>query len=536
MILPLRRKTNILILVVVLICTVIVLRISRKDTRQTPNLDIEQAQSLAAELKSARTLPALPGPHPTANHFRVREFKQANQSSSLQEPLQEGAQIELVYMAKETRRPITAGEVSIRQENSDFPIFGTAIGEDGRNFLEMYPGKYKIRVDSPGYGRQDESIEVLSMMDRIRKIIELSRTIVVKGIVKNARGHPQEGTEVDVFQEGFRVSQKTGTTGEFDVRLRIQPILKIIAHLPPHPIAELGPIFWDETNIPYLQITLPKEADTAWLKGKVLDEQGKPVKNAAVEVTTNASYAISDKSFLWMEPWLRILQTRSDSDGFFVFQLPRPCKAWLAVFAEDFEVHREILQVSSDAELKISLMRHPQFEVKVHDLEGKEILGITVMGLSPVGREVVHEASVSGRYYANEYPFTIFGRGVLNDLGFTKGEWIDKPRDEIVLELGQCVVQGKVIDETGRPVKAFNVYVTYKNDKIYGSYQLFCADFPTKFYSEYGLFAMKHLVPGSATFTVTANSAYGESEPWSQDLVVSEGRPTFFQIVLNKRF
>jgi hypothetical protein len=254
-----------------------------------------------------------------------------------------------------------------------------------------------------------------------------------------------------------------------------------------------------------------------------------------VEVNTNARYPISDKAYLWMEPWLQISRTTSAPDGSFSLELPRPSKVWLAVFAEDFETHREILQITSDAELKILLSRHPQFEVKVHDLEGKKISGITVMGLSPEGKEVVHETSVSGRFYATEYPFTIFGRDISNNLGFTKGEWISKQQEEIILEIGQCVVQGKVIDQTGRPVKAINAYVTYKNDETYRNYLLFRMDFPIKFYSEDGLFALRNLVPGNATITITANAAYGECEPFSQEVLITKQRATFLPVVLNKK-
>jgi hypothetical protein len=66
------------------------------------------------------------------------------------------------------------------------------------------------------------------------------------------------------------------------------------------------------------------------------------------------------------------------------------------------------------------------------------------MGLSPDGIEVLQEAKENAKYYSTEYPFTIFGRGIMNNLGFTKVEWIDKYRNEIVLTLGQCVIQGRV--------------------------------------------------------------------------------------------
>ncbi len=529
------RSRFILLILGVILIGVISIPVFRDKTKGFSRSENVPPQPQTAHPETNRTELPSTGAYPAHLHPLIRTRSELNQSSA-PNPGEQRAQVEVCYIDSETRRMISAGTISIRLENAASPLFSAEIEEGGRNYLEMDPGKYKIRVDSSGYGKQDENIEVLSRLDRIKKTIELSRTIAIRGIVRNFIGRPQEGAEVEIFQDGYRATQATGSTGEFEAQLRIQPIIKIIAHHPPHPIAELGPIFWDEKSIPYLQITLPKDADVALLKGKVLDENGKPVKSAAVQVNTNARYSISDKTYLWMEPWLQISQTTSDADGSFSLELPRPCKAWLAVFAEDFEPHRETLQISSDAELKISLSRHPQFAVKVHDREGKEISGITVMGLSPEGKEVVHEASVSGRYYATEYPFTIFGRDFLNNLGFTKGEWINKYREEIILELGQCVVQGKVIDQAGSPVKALNVSVTYQNDETYRNYLLFRMDFPTKFYSEDGVFSLRNLVPGNATITITANAAYGESIPFSQDVLVTEQKTTFLQVVLNKKW
>jgi protocatechuate 3,4-dioxygenase beta subunit len=534
---PLSSKSKIILLVLtgIMIGAVSISRIGREKPKDAARSETMPRQQRIAEHETKKTELPLIIPYPAVAHPPVRARLYPNQSND-QDPLQERAQVEVCYIDKETQQAIIAGKIAIGLENADSPIFSAEIGEDGRNYLEMDPGKYKIRMDSSGYSRQDETIEVFSRLDRIRKTIQLSRTIAVRGIVRNFKGRPQEGADVELFQDGFRASAKTGTTGEFEALLRIQPIRKIIAHHPPHPIAELGPISLDESTIPYLEITLPKDADVVLLKGKVLDDEGSPIKKAAVEVHTSSRYAISDSAYQWMEPWLQLSQTRSDSDGAFSFELPRPCKAWLTVIADNLEPYRETLQISSDTEIKVFLLRHPQFEVKVRDIEGHEISGISIMGLSPAGKEVVHEAPESGAYYATEYPFTIFGRGISNNLGFTKGLWINQYQNEIILESGQWMVRGKVIDQTGSPVKAFNVFVTYKNDETYKGYLLFRADFPDKFYDEDGLFIVKNLVPGKATITVTANAADGEWEPFSRDMTVTDQRGTIIQVALNKKW
>jgi len=236
-----------------------------------------------------------------------------------------------------------------------------------------------------------------------------------------------------------------------------------------------------------------------------------------------------------MEPWLQHQVTHSNAEGAFSLELPKPCKAWLTVLVDNLESYRETLEISKDLEKNVYLTRHRLFDVRVRDVAGNDIQGISVMGLSPDGIEVLQEAKENAKYYSTEYPFTIFGRGIMNNLGFTKVEWIDKYRNEIVLTLGQCVIQGRVTDEIGNPIKAFSVGMTYSNDEFYKSYPLFREDWPNTFYSEDGQFVLRNLLPGRASISITASSALGDWEPFMQEVIVTEGRASIIRAAMKRK-
>ena len=530
-----RLRILLVIAIACLVCMIAVMRISREKLQIHGSSDKTAERSIPAELRT-NAKPAIASGNPGVTPFVSSVRPPFSPTESQGHVLPQGrAIVEFCYVDQDTQRPVTSGRLTIRAEQLELPVFDAAVGGDGCNLLEMDPGKYRVRVDCSGYSKRDESIEILSQLDRVKKTILLSKTIKVRGIVRNSRGQPQAGANIEFIQEGFRASAQSGLRGEFEALLQIQPIKKLFAYRPPHPAAELGPILIQETNNPYLEITLPKDAPALILRGKVFDDQGRPMEGAAIEVHTNAGYSITEKEYAWMEPWLQHQVTHSNAEGVFSLELPKPCKAWLTVLADNLESYRETLEISKDLDKNVYLTRHRLFDVKVRDVEGNDIQGISVMGLSPDGTEVLQAAKENGKYYSTEYPFTIFGRGIMNNLGFTKVEWIDKYRDEIVLTLGQCAVQGRATDEMGNPIKAFSVGITYSNNESYKSYLLFRGEFPNTFYSEDGQFVLKNLLPGRASILITASSALGDWEPFMQEVIVTEGRAGIIRAVMKRK-
>lgn len=530
-------KLRILLVIAIacLICMIAIMRSSREKLQIDGSSGKTAERPIPTKLRSnAKSAFASGNPVVTPFVSSVRPGFSPTESQVDVSP-QGRAIVEFCYVDQDTQRPVTSGRITIRAEQVELPAFDAAVGDDGCNLLEMDPGKYRVRVDCSGYSKRDESVEILSQPDRIKKTILLSKTIKVRGIVRNSWGQPQAGANIEFIQEGFRASAQSGSGGEFEALLQIQPIKKIFAYRPPHPVAELGSVLIQETNNPYLEITLPKDAPVLKLRGKVFDDQGSPVEGAAIEVHTNARYSITEKEYAWMEPWLQHQVTHSNAEGAFSLELPKPCKAWLTVLVDNLESYRETLEISKDLEKNVYLTRHRLFDVRVRDVAGNDIQGISVMGLSPDGIEVLQEAKENAKYYSTEYPFNIFGRGIMNNLGFTKVEWIDKYRNEIVLTLGQCVIQGRVTDEIGNPIKAFSVGMTYSNDEFYKSYPLFREDWPNIFYSEDGQFVLRNLLPGRASISITASSALGDWEPFMQEVIVTEGRASIIRAAMKRK-
>jgi hypothetical protein len=441
--------------------------------------------------------------------------------------------LEVRFVDEISKHPITPGRVIV--EPFYGPNLDVDLNNDGAALIEAEPGSYTLRSSCPGYIDWSDDVEVPSRPGYIEKTVELGRLILVRGIVRNAKRQPQAGANITFFQDGSSSTINSGSGGRFETILVAHDIQKLYAFKPPHPIAEMGPITLDEAHNPYLEITLPPEAAVVRLSGRILDDQGKPVAGAAVSVRPEHLYDVSndrhDIIIRMAQISYYINSIKSDSEGHFSLEILPQRNVPLRVNARNLEGYSETLDLTKDVEKSIYLKRHPMFRVTVQDADGRQVSGMDVIGESPDGRNVVSSTSEVGKYFATAYPFRIFADGIKKNLGISTSQWVGTYRGEIVLVLGQGHLAGRVIDESGNPVRFLTITVKTAGDNSYHRSSGF------DFYSEDGSFELQNIIPGKASISISAGSPrLRESlEPFEQDLLVEEGRTAHLRAVLNRK-
>ncbi|MBZ5496279.1 MAG: carboxypeptidase-like regulatory domain-containing protein [Acidobacteriia bacterium] len=440
------------------------------------------------------------------------------------------ALVEIDYVDGLTNRPVTSGTITIE------PFYGpdltAELNDEGKIFFEAEPGDYYLRSSCPEYYKKMENIAVPQASGNIQKIIRLSRSVFLRGIVKNADGKAQPEACITIVAGGESCISRSGNNGIFEAQLPAHNIDKIYAFRPPHAIAELGPLTLSESHNPFLEITLPEDYETVRLTGKVLDDQNRPVEDAWVELRAKSSYREQRPHILIsMAERSYYDSIRTDAAGRFSVELLPQREVALTVRAENLEYYSETLDVLNDVHRDIRLKRDPLFKVKVQDIDGHLVSGLGVTAIAPSGRAVHFYSSEKGVYFASSYPFVIFAAGLNNNLGTTASAWIGSYRDEITLTLGQAQIAGRAMDEAGNPVKFIRVdFLLARADSYH------CGG-PMEFYSQDGSFVIRNLVAGKASLTITpgfSEQRKGLNE-FQQDVAVTEGRTTFVPVIFKAK-
>lgn len=440
--------------------------------------------------------------------------------------------IEVDYIDEVTKRPVTSGTITI--EPFYGPDLNVELDGEGRVFLEADPGDYYLRSSCPGYYKTMEKIVASMTPGNVLKIVRLSKSIHLRGMVRNADGNAQPDAYIVMVQGQDSNMARSGSNGLFEVELPAQNIDRIYAFRPPHPIAELGPLTFSETQNPFVEITLPKDSKTVKLTGRIWDDQKQPVEDAVIECRTTSVYRERDLP-------IRVLMAedsshetiRSDSAGRFMIEFLPERKVTLSVHAQDLESYSEVLDVLRDTQLEIRLKSVPRFKVRVQDIDGHQVSGLGILAYSPDsnGRSVLNYSSEKGYYTATSYPFTIFATGLNTNLGTTASAWIGGFNDEITLTLGQAQIAGRAVDEAGNPIRFIRVDLMLTRTDSYR-----CGGW-LEFYSSDGSFLIKHLVQGEASLSISPGFSEQRKilDEFQQSVIVGDGRTTFVSAVLKSK-
>jgi hypothetical protein len=441
------------------------------------------------------------------------------------------ATIEICLIDEMTRLPIAAGQVILDERLSGATLLDREFAGSGCVLFDADPGKYLMRLASPGYIGVVESLDFNSNQDHVSKSIALARARVLRGMVRNAAGEPEAGASVVVVARGYRKTIHSGADGGFEIQLFSNEIEKIYAFKPPHPVAEIGPVSIGETNQSFIEITLPREAPAFKVTARVFDDQARPVRGALVRILAMAGFHVTDKQDDLLIQAEQGVFGISDTDGRCTLEvLPQHDAVLQVAGVAGCEPANESLNVTGNVAKDVHLKCHPTFNVKVLDAGGRALEGASVVAETRSGTEALYATAEKGRYYVLEYPFRIYARtgsvGVA-DAGVTKDVWITKYQEEIRLVLGDGRLDGLVMDEAGAPIRNFKVSVVQSGENSYN------ADFP--FLSEDGSFSLHHLPAGRVSVEVigkSTGSGSGLVASYTENVILADGQSTYVRAVI----
>jgi hypothetical protein len=164
----------------------------------------------------------------------------------------DNAYLEVCIIDAKTKEAIRLGRVTVSKEPTNSVIFADSVDQNGCAGMTLDPGRYIINYQVPGYHVGNNSLEIESNLDRVKKITELYRSLTVRGIVKSASLQPQPdaivlfGKPTGSSSFYFLGTSNTNSSGEFSTELTSQlppgyDGISVYASKPPHGIAQLGP-------------------------------------------------------------------------------------------------------------------------------------------------------------------------------------------------------------------------------------------------------------------------------------------------------
>jgi hypothetical protein len=419
------------------------------------------------------------------------------------------ATLEICLVEDKTKQPVLSGHVIV-ETIAGLTLFAGEPDGAGCVRIQGKPDKYNVTAFCEGYQTRGEWMTVPSGTDIVRKTILLSKVSVFRGIVRNARGRPQPGAVVAFYQKKGSIEEhgifprevRSDSDGQFEASLRAEAIDKIYAFLPPHPMAELGPIPYSEGRDLYIEITLPPNAEVVRMKGRVLDDRGNPV---IAELRLTAGLTSQEVDTKYVTSVLDRASTAfSDAEGRFLLEARPQPEGALSVKASGLAPFRAVIDLTKDLNQDIHLRRYRAFRLTVLGEDGQPT-DLPVVGEAPGGTTVLFRDTPEpgDMYFAIEYPFLIHNVG--NPRGFLTPQWIDSYREEIVMAVGTATILGQVFDEAGDPIQDFQVHVDYRNDENLKAFPLFRLPMTSECYSPDGSFVIENLIPGTATVSVSAD-------------------------------
>jgi hypothetical protein len=424
--------------------------------------------------------------------------------------------LEVCVIDAQNRQEVRSGRINISREPIETVILTGDLSQNGCAGFALNPGRYQLHYQIPGFygGRGSDALEIESNSDNVRKIVELYRSVTIKGIVKNAAHQPQPDASViygkAVSSSSFLFGTKIATDnlGEFSIDMPSnQTSVKVYASKPPHGIAQIGPFDASEAGNRYFEIVLPKEQRTATISGQIFDSGMKPISGASVLFQPMPSFNQSDPVLSTVTNFFQTL-VKSNNTGYYSLPVLPMSKGTFHVMASGSEPYREqfLNGIAEDIQKNIQLKTPEVFSVRVIDSSGNTLDGLDIKAEnSSTGRL----SPDSNKYYVTQYPANIYADGIGHNLGITQKKSIENNKREVLLSLGNCEIQGEVVDEDKRPIK--NITVTV--DSIGGTENdpgLRLSEY-VQFYSESGKFTLRNLIPGACSITIAGFSNVQET-------------------------
>ena len=263
----------------------------------------------------------------------------------------------------------------------------------------------------------------------------------------------------------------------------------------------------------------PKVANRRNVSGVVADPDGKPVAGATVRWGADRSS--------------EAIETKTDSEGKFRLALVPDQPQVVCVIPEgpDLAPEAPSVEKGGDQEIRVVLPKGHTASGVVRDDRGTPFAGVTVLPIvTGMGRrglalwERGTKTDARGRFAISGLPgsgssFTFLGEGV-SDLRDHPLE-LDKENDVTMSAAG--AIRGKVVDETGKPVRNFRVLLNASRgrepgDKFGGFFAGFCGIGLT-YTSDDGSFLIRNLGAGSVQRVTVLAPGHGEG---TIDRVVAE--------------
>ncbi len=441
--------------------------------------------------------------------------------------------LEICLVDATTASRITRGQLSVEPKSSGASELYREFGASGCVSLALDPGEYGLRLSSPGYIAVEQSVDLDSDQDHVSETLPLSREYVIRGLVRNASGQPQPDANVILVQKEFRKILRTGPAGTFEVRLISPEIDKVYAFRPANPIAEVGPIsIAGAVESRLIIVTLPRDAPTVNVRARIVDDRGLPVQGAGLRLLMSTAFHAADKEDDAAIAAAQEVAGTSDANGTCNLPVPPDRDTVLQVSgSRGCEPTSEVINVAKDTVRDINLKCHRTFHVIVQDADGRAIEGARLVSETQSGAPAIYSAGRDGEYYALAYPFSIYAvtpPSSAGDEGLSRSVWIREYQAEVRLVLGDGVLEGRVTDTQGAPVRTFTVRLYQAGSDSY--------NVSFRFSSLDGSFTLKHVPPGNATIEVIGAIPDGGGNfvagHFTQDIQVAEGQSACVRVVV----
>lgn len=200
--------------------------------------------------------------------------------------LEQGGLLEVKVIDDATNQPVEGATVSVLGKPSDI-VSGSTTDKSGIFKQQLLPGAYQISVYKQGYRSSGNSAQAVVENQKTASVeIRIGGQSKLAGTVKRPDGKPAQGVEIQMMpSSGMPQNITTDAKGQFTMNWNPEESnwtngeFYLVAIDKSNNLAKSEPIQSDARD---LTVVLEK---ACVVKGRVLNEQGKPMKGAQVQLT-----------------------------------------------------------------------------------------------------------------------------------------------------------------------------------------------------------------------------------------------------------
>ncbi|MCE5187008.1 MAG: carboxypeptidase regulatory-like domain-containing protein [Planctomycetaceae bacterium] len=200
--------------------------------------------------------------------------------------LQKGGVLEVKVLDGSTQQPLEKSSITIRSRDNSHTYFCNT-DASGTAKKQLLPGNYEVSARHPGFqGAQNGAVAVIENEKTAAIEIQLSGQQKLTGIVKGPDGKPAKDISIRIMpNQGMRQNIKTDDEGRFTVAWNpeemswVEGDFLLAAVDEKNKLAKIEPINAETKDV---AVTLQPGCT---VKGKVLSEEGKPLKDAEARLT-----------------------------------------------------------------------------------------------------------------------------------------------------------------------------------------------------------------------------------------------------------